>query len=250
MKTHTFGPFQFLVLALSIYVLLALSIEAIFPVTTQTHAVLEVVDTVVCVIFLLDFVVRLRQATNRLEFLKWGWVDLISSIPTLDALRWGRAVRVARVLRFLRAFKSVKVIWITLFRSRAKGTLATAVFACIVMITVASIGVLHFESVPEGNIKTASDALWWSAVTITTVGYGDRFPITPEGRVLALFLMTAGVGLFGIFTAVLASWFVENSTAQLDKNEELALEIAALRRDIAALLSRSETREETNTAAN
>lgn len=61
------------------------------------------------------------------------------------------------------------------------------------------------ETAPESNIKTAEDAIWWAFVTITTVGYGDRFPVTTEGRIIAALLMTAGVGLFGTFTGFIAS---------------------------------------------
>ena len=62
---------------------------------------------------------------------------------------------------------------------------------------------------PDANIKTAEDALWWSYVTITTVGNGDRFPVTTGGRIIGTLLMTAGVGLFGTFTAFVSSWFLK-----------------------------------------
>ena len=71
-----------------------------------------------------------------------------------------------------------------------------------------AIGILQVEKDPNSNIKTAEDALWWAYVTITTVGYGDKYPVTTEGRLIAVVLMTGGVGLFGTFTAYIASWFV------------------------------------------
>jgi len=74
-----------------------------------------------------------------------------------------------------------------------------------VLIAVSSISILHFESAVDGNIKTAEDAVWWSVVTITTVGYGDKYPITTEGRILATILMTAGIGLFGAISGLMAS---------------------------------------------
>lgn len=69
--------------------------------------------------------------------------------------------------------------------------------------------ILQLENDPNSNIKTAEDALWWSNVTITTVGYGDKFPVTTSGRILGAALMTVGVGIFGTLTALMASWFVE-----------------------------------------
>jgi voltage-gated potassium channel len=82
------------------------------------------------------------------------------------------------------------------------------------MIIFSSIAVLNVENRPECNIKNAEDALWWACTTITTVGYGDRYPITTEGRIVGVFLMMAGVGLFGTFTGFIASWFMQKSHDQ------------------------------------
>jgi voltage-gated potassium channel len=76
------------------------------------------------------------------------------------------------------------------------------------MLIFGSISILQVEIVPESNIKTASDAIWWAFVTITTVGYGDKFPVTNEGRIIAAFLMITGVALFGTFTGFIAAWFM------------------------------------------
>lgn len=86
--------------------------------------------------------------------------------------------------------------------------MTAAAIIAVLMIIFSSIAVLQVENDPNSNIKTAEDAIWWAYVTITTVGYGDKFPVTTEGRLIAALLMTVGVGLFGTFTAYLASWFV------------------------------------------
>jgi voltage-gated potassium channel len=70
---------------------------------------------------------------------------------------------------------------------------------------------LQFENSPESNIRTAEDALWWSYTTITTVGYGDRYPVTSEGRIIGVMLMTVGVGIFGTYTAIISSWITGKS---------------------------------------
>ena len=93
-------------------------------------------------------------------------------------------------------------------RERTQGALTAAAIIAVLMVIFSSIAILQVEDDPSSNIKTAEDAIWWSYVTITTVGYGDRFPVTTEGRIIAALLMTVGVGLFGTFTAFLASWFV------------------------------------------
>lgn len=78
------------------------------------------------------------------------------------------------------------------------------------VVIFSSIAILEFETDVNSNIKTAEDAIWWSYVTITTVGYGDKFPITTEGRIIGAILMTTGVGIFGTFTALVSSWFIQN----------------------------------------
>jgi voltage-gated potassium channel len=100
-------------------------------------------------------------------------------------------------------------------------------------VCFSSIAILHVESDAESNIKNPGDALWWSLTTVTTVGYGDRFPVTAEGRLIGAFLMTAGVGLFAIFTAYLASFFVE--TNKSDNHEELLLRLDSIERQLQGL---------------
>jgi voltage-gated potassium channel len=140
--------------------------------------------------------------------MKWGRIDLVSSIPNVDFLRAGRTLRLIRLLRILRAFRSTKHLVTHVFQNRVQGAFTTVVILAALLIIFSYISILQFETAPESNIKTAEDALWWSYVTITTVGYGDKFPVTTEGRVVGVILMTAGVGLFGTFTGLISSWFV------------------------------------------
>lgn len=92
-----------------------------------------------------------------------------------------------------------------------------------VLMVFSSIAILNCETAPESNIKTASDALWWSFVTITTVGYGDFYPTTLLGRIIAAALITAGVGLFGTFTAYVASSFLQQEEEEQEKREDQIL---------------------------
>lgn len=226
--SEEFSPFQFVVLVLSIFVLVAALLEALIPLSPGTRAILQYFDIGVCAVFLTDFFVRLATARSKVEFMKWGWIDFVSSIPMLPMFRWGRLVRVVRIIRMLRAFRSTKTITRYLFRNRARGAFATVALVSLTLAVFASVAVLNFERGADSNIKTPADALWWSITTITTVGYGDRYPVTVEGRLVAVFLMVAGVGLFGTFTAFVASYFLEqeqeeghNETAEL--REEIRL---------------------------
>jgi voltage-gated potassium channel len=97
---------------------------------------------------------------------------------------------------------------------------------------VSAISVLHFEAeISDGNIKTAEDALWWAFATITTVGYGDKYPVTLEGRFVAGVLMCVGVGLFGTFSGFFAAWFLSPGPAANEKQlSEIKNELAEIRR--------------------
>jgi voltage-gated potassium channel len=208
-----------IVLILSIYVLGALLADTFFKLPPEISKVLMYIDNLICVFFIIEFSIRFSRAENKLRFMRWGWIDLIASIPTFSLLRYGRAIQIIRILRLLRAFRSVKHIITAVFANRMKGAFTSVSIIAILMVIFSSIAILQFETVPESNILTGEDAIWWSFTTITTVGYGDRYPVTTEGRVIAILLMSTGVGLFGVLSGTLASWFVA------DKNKEMKAEI-------------------------
>jgi voltage-gated potassium channel len=228
-------PYQVFMLGLCIYVLLALAGDTFFKLAPETSQLLGYVDTAVCVIFLADFLYNLATARSKLGYLKWGWIDLISSIPMVDFLRIGRIARVIRILRILRGVRSTKMLVAYILERRAEGTFAVVGLVSLIVVVFSSIAILHCEVDAGSNIKTPSDALWWSFVTITTVGYGDRFPVTPEGRVVAAVLMLAGVGLFGTFTGFVASWFLSPGEREQDNDlDSIRRELAEIKALLAA----------------
>jgi len=201
--------FNILILVLSLYVLLSLLISTVFQLSGELTILLNYIDNVICIIFLIDFSIRFKNSENKLEFMKWGWVDLVASIPSLDFLRAGRLLRLIRLLRVFRALKSTKLIYEHINRNKKQSALTSVALISFLMVVFSSIAILQFEKDINSNIKTAEDAIWWSYVTITTVGYGDKFPITTEGRIIGAILMTTGVGIFGTFTALVSSWFID-----------------------------------------
>lgn len=215
------GFLNLLIIVLSIYVLLALMFDTFLKLPVEISRVLYITDNIICTVFLIDFIKRLFQAENKLKFMQWGWIDLVSSIPMFDFMRVGRAIRLIRLFRILRAFRSTRHLIQHIFKKRTKGTLTAAAIIAILMIIFSSIAILQVETDTNSNIKTAEDAIWWAYVTITTVGYGDKYPVTTEGRIIAILLMTVGVGLFGTFTAYLSSWFIgENKKANTDETND------------------------------
>lgn len=206
-----------LILILSFYVLGSLVVDTFYTLPPEIKKVLNYIDDAICFIFLYDFVLRFNRAENKLKFMKWGWIDLIASIPTFGFMRAGRVLRLIRLIRVVRAFRSTRHIAEHIFKNKVKGTLTSVAIIAVLVLLFSSIAILQFETDPNSNIKTAGDALWWSYVTITTVGYGDKYPVTTEGRVIACILMTVGVGLFGTFTAYVSSWFVQDNEKEREK---------------------------------
>lgn len=244
--------FQFFLVILSIYVLVSLFIEFMFDLSPEMDELMDHIDAFVCVIFLIDFFVRLYQAPSKKAFLKWGWIDFVSSIPMLQSFRAGSLFRIFRfvrvIMRLMRVARSIRVIWRYLFGKRSQNTFITvASVSCLLMMT-GSVLVFNVERGVEGsNIKTPSDAIWWTIVTITTVGYGDRYPVTDGGRMIAAVLMVAGVGLFGTFTGFVASMFVEPDIKREESELRLLVEeIKSLKGKMESMESKMRARERQN----
>ena len=214
------GFLNLLVLVLSFYVLGILIVDSLFELPAQVHRLIIFTDYIACGVFFLDFLVRFFKAESKLKYMKWGWIDLLASIPANGIFRLGRIARVIQIVRAIKAYRSVSHVLNGIFKNHMKGTFTFAVIVAIMLVLFSSIAILEVETSPKSNIKTAEDALWWAYVTITTVGYGDLYPVTTKGRLIALVLMTGGVGLFGVFTGYLASWFVEEPKKSDDKEEE------------------------------
>ncbi len=228
------NPYLLFLLFVSFAALAILGVQVLAPIDGETEKILSHADNAICILFLFDFLRSLYRAENKWLYIRtWGWLDLLSSIPAIDALRLGRAKRILRIIRVLRGFRSTKILAEFLLKKRAEGVFMTASLVSFLLAIIGSIAILHFEQLPESNIKSPEDALWWSLVTITTVGYGDRFPVTSEGRVVAVLLMTAGVGLFGTFSGFIASWFLKpKEEANHDEVSLLRKEVAELREEL------------------
>ncbi len=171
--------------------------------------VLLVMNVVLTLILFVDFVYRLSTATSKsVYFLRqFGWADLLACLPLLE-LKVLRVFRLVRVFRLLRR-NGIRVVGNRLMRNRAGSTLLSLLLMGLLVLEFGSLWILALEqSAPDANITTASDAIWYVVVTIATVGYGDRFPVTNEGRILGAGIIVIGVGIFGTFTGYLANLFL------------------------------------------
>jgi voltage-gated potassium channel len=220
--------YDLFMLGLSVYVLAALFASAVLPLDPESKKVLDAADNAVCVMFLFDFLRNLVRAERKMEYLRWGWLDLVASIPTVDALRFTRMARIVRVARVLRGFRSAQRLGTFILRRRAGAALWGLALLAFLVLVFSSVAILEVErDAPGATILTAADAVWWAYATISTVGYGDRVPVTTEGRLIAALLMTVGVGLFGTFTGYVAKTFLqpaESVDASIIRALELRIE--------------------------
>jgi voltage-gated potassium channel len=226
------NPYQIFILVLTVLSLVIMAL-LLLPLSPATHETLRFYDNVICGIFLLDFTLSLLGSHPRREYFVRGrgWIDLLGSIPSFGAIpalglfRLFRLFRLARIARLLQGQKKKELIEDILHNRSQYATFITVTLALLVLVS-SSLFVLQFESrSPDANITTGGDALWWSAVTITTVGYGDFFPVTTLGRVTGLFVMIAGVGIIGALASILASLLV--SPAPAKESEHAVVEIEA-----------------------
>src|SRR5262245_48044633 len=207
--------YQLFMLALCLLALAGLGLEHAITLDEQSRIVLEYADMVICGVFLVDFFLSLWRAPDRWRYFRtWGWLDLISSLPAFTLARWGRFARIARIVRVLRAIRATRILGQLVLTRRAESAFLAVSLLALLLIVTSSLAILQFEIVGDSNIRTAEEALWWSITTVTTVGYGDRFPVTTEGRLVAVVLMGAGVGLVGTFSGLLAAWFVKPSSRE------------------------------------
>jgi voltage-gated potassium channel len=231
------GPFQFAVLVLSLALLLGLAAEWLLPVPKEVSRLVFYIDTAVCIVLFIDFSVRFRRAPSKLAFMKWGWLDLLASVPAVEALRFGRLFRIVRVLRMVVAIRSLKRLLELVWASKSKAGVAAVFVIAFLVVSFGSVGVLLAERTDNANIKTAEDALWWSMTTVTTVGYGDHYPVTNAGRVIATLLMISGIGIFGTLSGVAAGIFLGDRKEPASRNaqREILDHIDTLERELAEL---------------
>ena len=175
----------------------------------QLDTVLMVMNGLLSAIFLGDFVFRLFSADSKAHYFlrQYGWADLLASLP-FPQTKVLRAFRLVRVSRLLREHGAKKILR-SLVTDRAESALLTLLLMGILVLEFGSLVVLNIEKGEAGaNITSASDAIWYVLVTISTVGYGDRFPVTASGRLVGALIIVVGVGIFGTFTGYLANLFL------------------------------------------
>ncbi len=222
---------------------LAMMVLIILPLNSSTTALLTFYDNAICFVFLGDFVFNMMLARSKRGYFvdQRGWLDLLGSIPALGVfkftglLRLARLSRLARIMRLLSGKNRDALVRDVIDNRAQYAALITVLLGFLVLVS-ASIEVLNAESrSPDANITTGWDAFWWAFVTITTVGYGDYYPVTVMGRIGAMFVMVMGIGIIGALASILASVLVGDGSSSEAAPTTPAPETSALQGELAAV---------------
>jgi voltage-gated potassium channel len=218
-------------MVLTILWLPVLIVPLVHPVHGSVAETFAVIDYMVWALFALEYVIKLYLAPNRWKYVRTHILDLIIvAVPFFRPARIGRLANLSRLGRVgivaERAIVRGKAVMTHRGLHFVLLAVGIIVFACAGLVTVAE------RNAPGSNIHNFGQGLWWAIVTVTTVGYGDRYPVTPFGQGLAVFLMLAGIGLLGVLTATFASYFVGQDLDETKAEQEgLRQELEAARVD-------------------
>ncbi|MGI9461387.1 MAG: potassium channel family protein [Alphaproteobacteria bacterium] len=204
-KNKYLSFFYVLSFFLSIYYLFLLTISLIWNFHQELQRLVGIFDYFICAVFFIEFCKDFWQAKSKKEFLKWGWIDFLAAVPAIEGLRYLRIFRIIKIAKILYNSKIALNLIFYDKKNKLKGLFNLVITAVVFSVMIFSVLILLFENAPHSNIKTAMDAIWWVFTTISTVGYGDYYPVTLAGRLVTMVLMIIGVGLTGMVGVVIAS---------------------------------------------
>ena len=240
------NAFELATMVLSIISMAIILLLQFVTITGEQRKLLLHLDTGICVLLLSYFFYGLASASNKKQFLKMHWIDLVAAIPAIEVLRYGRMVQVLRVLRILRAADDVRH---HLIKHNKSTMLASLILVLFVVLGGSAFGVLITETgKPNANIETASEAIWWALVTISTVGYGEYYPVTTVGRLISSVVIITGVSAFAAISGLVASSLLTpghastseqaqppQTTLALEQLDRLQQEVSELKAEISTL---------------
>jgi len=209
--------YEIFMAALALIAVTLALLDILGRITIADSKKLIIVENSILIVFAIDYFSRLFLAKNKKEYIKGHIFDLIAIIPLNSLFRAFRVIKVIRTFELIKLFEVFKLIRLIAFANKLKHEtnvfLKTSGFVYIILIIIAvilfgAVGIYYAEH--NHAIENFEDALWWSIVTATTVGYGDFVPQTQLGRIIATMLMMAGISFMGIYTGIITLYFINN----------------------------------------
>jgi len=205
--------FALFIQALIVVSIITFSIETISDLKPQTRTILKSIELFVVIVFTIEYLLRIFVADSKPKFIFsfFGIIDFLAILPFY--LSFGVDLRSLRALRFLRLFRILKLVrynkainHFTFAIKSAKEEILLFIFITLILIYFSAIGIYYFENEaqPE-HFSSIFDSLWWAIITLTTVGYGDVYPITVGGRVFTFFILMIGLGIVAIPTGIISA---------------------------------------------
>ncbi|MCE5285987.1 MAG: potassium channel family protein [Pelosinus sp.] len=214
--------YDIIMAAMAAIIIVSLILQEQSPISDEVLAILQYVDYMIWLIFVADYVIRFVVARDKVYFVRSNVIDLISILP-FDALFQGiRAVKIVRLIYMFRIFVYVNRVY-----KRLNAIILTNNFHQILWFTFATIfmGATAIAYIEDMNI---GDALWWSFVTTTTLGYGDIAPQSAGGRIVAAGLMIVGIGFISMLTGTISVFFIRQQKRTAYSDETIRLIISKL----------------------
>ena len=212
------------VFSFSMYLLFSLVLQSVVDVGVEVNKLLVLFDFISCIVFLYDWIVRLIEDKSKFKYIinPLNIIDLVASIPFMFFSNYMGYFKIIRLLRVVKIIKtSISIFKLHKDVAENKKYFLKMLFLTlfIAIMVISPIMILVVEK-DVGNIKTAEDAIWWTYCTISTIGYGDKYPVTSLGRIVTVFVSLGGITLFGIAGGILVSYFFSSVTTVKESKKE------------------------------
>lgn len=220
---------EWLTLSLSLIFLAVLIIPFAHPIPKSAEDLFQIISIAIWVIFGMDYVFKFLLSEKKIAYVQTHIFELL--IIALPALRPLRLIRIFPIIGYFLRYTQ---------RSLSGKLLQYVSLAAVLITFPSAIAMYQLEKdLDSSNIKSLGDALWWAVTTATTVGYGDKYPVSTEGRVLSVLVMIVGISLVGVITASVASWFVKADESKADESQiaKLQLELREIKEELRKLSS-------------
>lgn len=213
------SPVELTVLSLTVFVVFSLVIQEVITVNPEMGRLFGWMDNVCCMVFLSEWIYRFAHAEKKAGFVVRNFIDLMASFP-IGWLPGLKALRLIRIFQIIRVAGSVNR-FVTYCRNNSIQTARFSFFILFVQLMMTGPLLILFFEYESGSINTAENALWWTYCTVTTIGYGDLYPVTTGGRIFTVFVSLGGIGMFGILSTLLINYVINlNNEKNSNQSED------------------------------